>query len=239
MKAFRREQQNLKAIILQDSTAANDPHIKLLRARGLRFILRASKGSHGYLFDRLRQFAENRTLERQEIEGGKAIFHRFRWLNDAPLNGSNDDLRVNFLEYAEIRPNGRTTKFSWVTDLPLEANSVMQVMRAGRCRWRIDSATIKTLKFHGQDLEHNDGHGIRNLSSVFASLAILAFPINLVQEDCCSQFQQALRRKERKLYLWDEMRGLFVTFGISEWTTFFRAIGAPMKSIHLGPNDFD
>ncbi len=31
------------------------------------------------------------------------VTHRFRFLNDAPLNASNTDVRVNFLEYWEIK----------------------------------------------------------------------------------------------------------------------------------------
>ena len=53
--------------------------------------------------------------------------------------GSNDthfDLEVNFLEYWEKRPNGKKQRFSWVTDLPINEENAMQLMRAGRARWK-------------------------------------------------------------------------------------------------------
>jgi len=48
------------------------------------------------------------------------VRHRFRFLNGVPLNDSNQELLINFLEYWEIRPNGRQQHFSWVTDFWLD-----------------------------------------------------------------------------------------------------------------------
>ena len=47
----------------------------------------------------------------------RGVIHRCRYLNDAPLNNANVDVRVNFLEYWEIKPAGKPQHFSSVTDI--------------------------------------------------------------------------------------------------------------------------
>ncbi|SET52297.1 hypothetical protein SAMN05216326_1332 [Nitrosomonas marina] len=54
--------------------------------------------------------------------------------NGAPLNDANFELEVNFLEYWEHHPSGKTQHFSWVTDITITPENLMQLMRAGRAR---------------------------------------------------------------------------------------------------------
>jgi hypothetical protein len=42
----------------------------------------------------------------------KGVIHRFRHLNNTPLNEATPELETNFLEYREIKPNVKTTHFS-------------------------------------------------------------------------------------------------------------------------------
>ena len=90
----------------------------------------------------------------------------------------NFSSRVNFLEYWETRPNGTKRHFSWVTDLPIDESNLMDPMRAGRARWRIENETFNTLKNQGYGFEHNYGHGEKHLATVFAYLTMLAFLID-------------------------------------------------------------
>ena len=85
------------------------------------------------------------------------------------------DLEVNFLECWERRPNGREKRFSWVTDLRVDRWNAMELMRAGRARWRVENETFNTLKNQGCEFEHNFSHGRRHLATVFAALMLLAF----------------------------------------------------------------
>ncbi len=47
-------------------------------------------------------------VERWETVDADGAEHVFRWSNGAPLNDAHADLEVNFLEYRERGPNGRT-----------------------------------------------------------------------------------------------------------------------------------
>lgn len=60
--------------------------------------------------------------------------HQFRMVNQVPLNESNPDVVVNFLEYWEIQADGTTQHWTWVTDILMTRENVFQLMRGGRAR---------------------------------------------------------------------------------------------------------
>jgi hypothetical protein len=145
--------------------------------------------------------------------------HWFRFINQVPLNkASQDELLVNFLEYKEIsydeegtKPQKITKKFSWVTDIEITRENAWEIMRAGRVRWRIENETFNTLKNQGYNLDHNYGLGKKHLSGVFATMMMLAFLVDQVQQMCCPLFQAAIKKKEIgcKRLLWERIRGYF------------------------------
>ena len=137
LRDVRREHPFLKLIVVEDGLASNGPHIKHLKELNLRFILGAKPGDHKFLFDLV-----DRSPSGAEFSDEEGIRHEFRYLNKAPLNDANFDLEINFVEYWEKRSDGRKQRFSWVTDLPVEDHNLMEIMRAGRARWRIENETF-------------------------------------------------------------------------------------------------
>jgi hypothetical protein len=84
------------------------------------------------------------------------ITHGFRFINNLPLNKSNLDVRVNFLEYWETNEAGESIFYAtWVTDIKLTKDTVFKIMRAGRSRWKIENEVFNTLKHQGYNFEHN------------------------------------------------------------------------------------
>src|SRR5229473_3446656 len=141
------------------------------------------------------------------------VVHRFRFVNDVPLNASRADVRVNFIEYWEI---GQDTvqHFSWVTDLRVNKRNVYQLMRGGRARWKIENETFNTLKNQGYNIEHNYGHGEQNLSVVFATIMMLAFLVDQTQQLCCALFRAVWAKLGSKRMLWERMRALFYDYAL-------------------------
>jgi divalent metal cation (Fe/Co/Zn/Cd) transporter len=88
----------------------------------------------------------------------------------------------------------------------------------------VENETFNTLKNLGYNLEHNYGHGKQNLSTVFATLMMLAFLIDQIQEACCQYFQAARARLQSRTALWEKMRGMFREHLISDWESFYAAI---------------
>jgi len=223
---FRREHPHIKTIVVEDALSSNAPHIQDLKKLDLRFILGAKPGDHQFLFDRMDEAVElGQATEFQYTDADEPEkIHYFRFINQVPLNQSNQDLLVNFLEYWQVDKHGKTTKFSWVTDLPITRKNGVAIMRAGRARWKIENETFNTLKNQGYNLGHNYGLGEKNLSAVFAILMMLAFLLDQIQQMSCWLFQEAWKKAESKRYLWENIRGFFHNYRVDSMETILRAI---------------
>src|SRR6266852_4231105 len=144
-------------------------------------------------------------------------------LNDVPLNASRSDVRVNFMEYWEIGKD-KVQHFSWVTNLRVSKRNVYALMRGGRARWKIENETCNTLKNQGYHFEHNDGHGMKNLSVVFAMVMMLAFLVDQTQQLCCALFQAVWAKLGSKRLLWERMRALFYDYRLDSMRELFEAL---------------
>jgi hypothetical protein len=49
------------------------------------------------------------------------------------------------------------TPDSFVTDLPVDRDTVAELAACGRARWKIENESFNTLKNQGYNLEHNFG----------------------------------------------------------------------------------
>ncbi len=87
--------------ITEDALSPNAPHIREIEKHNYHYILGVKEGDHKHLFEQVslaRQ--EGRTTEFELRRGG--VLHRFSFIDQMPLNKSNPDLLVNFVEYWEI-----------------------------------------------------------------------------------------------------------------------------------------
>jgi len=230
LEQIRREHPHMKFIVVEDGLASNAPHIRLLENLNLRYILGAKETDHTFLFDWVENTPATAHYEQTDAQG---VHHRFRYLNKAPLNDANFELEVNFLEYWETRPNGKTLHFSWVTDISIHEQNLMTLMRAGRARWKIENETFNTLKNQGYHFEHNFGHGYQHLSTVMAFLMMLAFLIDQIQQRCCTLFNRALEASKSKTRFWRQFRGLFLNYLIPDWEALYLGIANGLEPTTL------
>jgi hypothetical protein len=221
LENFRREHPHLKAILLGDGLSSNAPNIRLIQKCDLSYILVAKPGDHQFLFEQLETREETVYYE---IVDEKGNYHQFRYLNDVALNKSNQDLRVNMLEYRCTDSKGKEFNCSWVTDISLSPVNVMKIAKAGRTRWKIENETFNTLKNLGYNFEHNYGHGEKYLSTIFCMLMMLAFLIDQAQEICCELFRRCRKVTWTYRNLWESMRSLFKYVRFSNWEDFYRVI---------------
>jgi hypothetical protein len=221
---LRQDHPHLKVIITEDALSSNAPHIETLHDYGCHYILGVKAGDHASLFKQVQAAEETGGVtyyERHDRAAG--LVHRFRFVNDMPLNGSRADVRVNFIEYWEISQD-KEQHFSWVTDLRVSTRNVYKLMRGGRARWKIENETFNTLKNQGYNFEHNYGHGEKNLSVVFAMLMMLAFLVDQAQQLCCALFQAVWAKLGSKRRLWERMRSLFYTYELESMRQLFEAL---------------
>lgn len=223
LKQLREAFPNWPLRVVEDSLSANGPHIKLLKELNIGFIISAKPDGQESLFAEVKNRILEGKSEEFEVVGDDEIVRGYRWINGVPLNKSNPDLLVNFLDYWEIR-DGEEFNFSWITDIQLTAKNVPLVMEGGRSRWHIENQTFNTLKNQDYEFEHNYGHGEQHLATVFAMLMMLAFLIDQVQEYSCAFFQAARQRFRSRTSLWIKIKGLFTEFFIENWEALWRAI---------------
>src|SRR4029077_2561763 len=178
-----------KFIVTEDSLSSNAPHIETLHHHALHYILGVKEGDHAFLFQQVQAAAHaGRVTSYERHARAAGLVHRFRFVNDVPLNASHVDVRVNVIEYWEISQH-KVQHFSWVTDLRVTTRHVFHLMRGGRARWKIEHETFNTLQNQGYHFEHHDGHDTQHLAVVFAMLMRLAFLVDQTQQLCCALFQ--------------------------------------------------
>jgi len=222
---FRQDHPHLKVIVTEDSLSSNAPHIETLQEHHMHYILGVKEGDHAFLFEQVAQVEQTGRVtyyEREDHQSG--IHHRFRFVCDVPLNASHEDLRVNFIECWETTAKGKVQHFSWVTDLCVNKGTVYRLMQGARARWRIENETFNTLKNQGYQFEHNFGHGYQHLSVVFATLMLLAFLVDQVQQLCCPLFQAAWAKWGSKRLLWEKMRAFFYAYALASMRQLFEVL---------------
>jgi len=225
LKEFRREHPQLPVIVIEDGLGSNAPHICNLRNNNCHFILGAKEGDHKFLFNYVNEAAARGETTELTIRDDEDpdILHCFSFLNDAPINRSNQDVRVNFLEYWELNTQtGKFKHFSWVTDFTVTEENMFKIMRGGRARWKIENETFNTLKNQRYNFGHNYGLGKKNLSIVFAMLMMLAFLVDQTLQLCCSLFGSIWKKAGTKIQLWDDIRSLFKCYKIVSMESLFR-----------------
>jgi hypothetical protein len=221
---LRQDHPHLNFIVTEDSLSSNAPHIETLHDHGCHYILGGKEGDHAYLFTQVQAAEEaGRLTTYARHDRAAGVEHRFRFINDMPLNASRADVRVNFIEYWEI---GKDTiqHFSWVTNIRVSTRNVYKLMRGGRARWKIENETFNTLKNQGYNFEHNYGHGEQNLSVVFATLMMLAFLVDQTQQLCCALFRAVWAKLGSKRLVWERMRALFYGYRLTSMRELLEAL---------------
>src|SRR2546421_12174466 len=121
---LRQDHPHLKFIITEDALSSNAPHIETLHDYGCHYILGVKQGDHTYLFQQVQAAeAAGRVTYYERHDRAAGVVHRFRFVNQVPLNAANSDVRVNFIEYWEMSAE-RVQHFSWVTDLWVSRRNV-------------------------------------------------------------------------------------------------------------------
>ena len=225
---LRKDHPHLPLIVNEDALSPNAPHICHLKKYNLRYILGIWPGDHKSLFDFVENAAQNgHTIEFEtEDEDDPEITHRFRILNVVPLNRSNLELPVNFIEYWEHSKKAEKITYhnTWITDFTLTMENAYIIMRGGRARWKIENETFNTLKNQGCNFGHNYGLGEKNSAVVFAMLMMSAFPVDQIRQLCRTLFQSVWKKLRSEKALWESIRSLFKCFQSESMEMLYNAL---------------
>lgn len=217
---FQREHPHLEVIFTEDALGAKGPYLRRILEIGAHFIVNVNPTGNPSLFEWL----EGISLEKKTIQTKMELIE-LQFYNGLPLNDSDYNLSVNFIDCVIRDKKGKKTHFSWITDLLITQDNIYSLARTGRARWHIENETFNTLKNQGYQFEHNFGHGYKNLSHVFGLLMFLAFLIDQVQQRCCGLFQEALEKAKRKTRFWEKLRMYILEFQVDSWAGLYSAMG--------------
>ena len=196
----------LKMVITADGLYSKQPFIDGLKDARMSFILVAKPTDHQLLFQWVDEIDGLGQSGRLQFSDDKGRRHVYRWVNHVPLNGSRNADPVNFFEYWLHVGQKVTYHNSWVTDLDVSKANVVELVKAGRARWKIENETFNTLKNQGYHIEHNFGHGQRYLSNTFLVLNLLAFFIHQILELCDRGYQYCRSKFSSRKEYWNNLR---------------------------------
>lgn len=238
---FRREHPKLNTILLADALFTNNVAIGLLRENNIKFILNVKTAQKSLLshFRRLKKegkTGESISVSESGIKIKKRIERAHRYINDFNLSQAKSSEIVSFIELVETitwtDKDGNFQKeqktFNWVTDIYVTKDNVEQLARGGRTRWKIENETFNTLKNHGYNLEHNYGHGKKNLSKNLINMMFTAFFIDEIQKASCQKFKKILE-KYRPSFLWQSYRTRIEILAIESWEMLYGLILGEIK----------
>jgi len=169
---------------LGDDLYCKQPFCEYLKQQGRHFILVCKPESHQTLYEWVEDFqrlGQVEVIEKQRWTGKQRLTERYRIAHQVPLRDSDDALLVNWCEIEVTDEQGRIVyRNAFATDYALDAQNVIEIVSAGRTRWKIENENNNTLKTQGYHFAHNFGHGKQHLAGLLASLIILAFLVHTV-----------------------------------------------------------
>jgi len=170
--------------LLGDDLYAHQPFCRRALLHSFHFLLVCKPESHATLYqwvNLLQPGPDLRTLKLRVKSGSQWHTHTCRFANQVPLAEGQDALKVNWCELTVTNKDGKILyKNAWITDFLITETNVAATVASGRARWKIENENNNTLKTKGYHLEHNFGHGQQHLSSLLATMNILAFLFHTV-----------------------------------------------------------
>ena len=216
-------QNEHRFLFVEDALYANAPHIQKLQLNNFHFLLNVKPDGHKTLFAQI-QGKEDRKQLTTHTKMKDGATHHFEYANNALLCNSAPDVRVNFIRYRQTDKKGKTTTFSWITDIKVSAVRLFNLMKAARARWKIENETFNTLKNLGYRFEHNFGHGNDHLSAMFAYLMLYAFYVDQLIQICCPIFAAIEKNIQTKIKLWTCIKAQFMAAVCASMEFIYRTI---------------
>jgi len=228
---IRKTHPKLKIIITGDGLYSKQPFVDELKEADMSYILVAKPTDHKILFEWVDELTALGDGHKLKIKQPKDKRYEYEWINKVPLNGSAHADQVNFFQFKIINKSGKVTyKNSWVTNIPIDRGNIKELVKGGRARWKIENETFNTLKNQGYHIEHNYGHGQKNLSLIFFTLNLLAFYAHQILELTDLLYQQCRQEFSSRKEFWNQIRCTFRFMVFDSWEIMIKKI--------IGPPDY-
>lgn len=220
LNQYARHYSALRMTILGDDLYCKQPLCEALIDEGLNFLLVCKPDSHKTLYQwvaGLEATGGVQTLEVKRRTGKRTFTDTYRWVSEVPLRDGEDALKVHWCELTTTDDQGTVTyKNAFATNHAITPQNVAEMVRAGRARWKVENENNNTLKTKGYHLTHNFGHGKKHLSSLLATLNLLAFGFHTLLDLFDSSYRRIREFLPRKVFF-DDLRALTRYFCFDSW----------------------
>jgi hypothetical protein len=213
--------QALKTTLLGDDLFSRQSICLAAKEAGFHFIFVCKETSHKSLYEWINVLEKGGDLNIKTLVKGtekKREIHTYRYANDAPLRDSKDSLIVNWCELTISNEAGKVlNKNAFVTDHRITDTNIEDMILCGRARWKIENENNNTLKTKGYNLSHNFGHGKKYLSSMLATLNILAFLMHTLLEFMDSNYKILRQRLSARKVFFEHFKALTHYLCFKSW----------------------
>lgn len=185
------------------------------------YLLTCKPDSHKTLYEcvnALEKLNKLNTMVVHRRHGKKHFIDTYRFVNQVPLRDGDDALIVNWCEIQTIDHHGEIVyKNAFITDHSIHEKNLVEVVQAGRARWKIENENNNTLKTKGYHLEHNFGHGEQYLSQLLLTMNLLAFLYHTVLHFVDNAYQLIRHKLPTRKTFFDDLRALTRYMCFENW----------------------
>jgi len=225
LERLRLKHRQLAMIVTGDDLYSRAPFIEKCQENRLHYVLVAKPDSHPEMMQWVEEIDKIGGSEKGQWQDGPACkrkTYEYRIVRDVALTAK----RQQYVTYVEVWESNKAGKLvyhnAWVTDLEVTRGNVAVIIGIGRSRWKIENEQFNVQKNHGYELEHNYGHGKKNLSMVFYLLNLLAFIVHKLIERGDRLYQRYMKMGESRREMWNVLRTLMKKFLFESWAAMMK-----------------
>jgi len=210
---------------LGDDLYCHQPFCQKVLAQGCHFVFTCLPASHATLYEwvtELTRIGAVNSVTHTRWTGTQRLSDTYRFASDLPLRDSDDALRVHWCELTTTNASGKVLyRNAWATSHAITAHNVVEVAQAGRSRWKIENENNNTLKTKGYHFEHNFGHGKQHLSSLLASMMMLAYLMHTVLDLADQRYCAVRAELPSRITFFEHLRALAQYLPFENWDALF------------------
>ena len=207
--------------VLGDDLYCHQPFCQQVLALNAHFLFVCKPDSHSTLYEWVSDLTRNGKINTVTVSrriGKKYYIDTYRYVSHLPLINSDDALLVNWCELITTDLNDKVIyRSAWATSHVIDANNVVEVVKAARARWKIENENNNTLKTKGYHFEHNFGHGKTHLANLLATMILLAFLLHTTLDWLDERYRAVRRLLPSRRTFFEHVRTLLQYLSFDSW----------------------
>lgn len=233
LKRHSKQYQAYGVTLLGDDLYSRQPFCKAVLEERLHFIFTCKPDSHKTLYEFVEGLKKMQMIKIVEVKrwtGKRHELDRYCYVNQVPIRDGDGELQVNWCELTTTDTNGNVLYHNaFITDHTIHGGNIAGIVEDGRARWKTENENNNTLKRHGYNLEHNFGHGKKNLCNVLATLNLIAFLCHTILAMTSEAYQKIRKKLGARKKFFEHLRTLTHYILFSDWEGLLNFIMGKLK----------